>query len=67
MAGGDIIMGRQKELKRLHVVHKVIEGTLTQKEAAELVSMSARQIRRIVARIREEGDGGICHSEVRCV
>jgi len=61
VAGGDIIMVRQKELKRLHVIRKVIEGTLTQKDAADLVSLTERQVRRIVARIREEGDGGIRH------
>jgi hypothetical protein len=33
---------------------------MTQKEAA-LVSLSERQLRRIVKRIREEGDRGIVH------
>jgi transposase len=61
MAGGDIIMLRQRELKRLHVIRKVIEGTVTQTEAAGLVSLTERQIRRIVKRIREEGDEGIRH------
>lgn len=61
MAEKDIIMVRQKELKRLHVIHKVIEGTLTQKEASGLISLSERQIRRIVTRIKEEGDVGIIH------
>lgn len=61
VAGKDIIMVRQRELKRLHVIHKVIEGTLTQGEAAALISLTERQIRRIVKRIREEGDAGICH------
>lgn len=61
MAGKDIIMVRQKELKRAHVIHKVIEGVLTQAEAAKMVSLSERQIRRIVKRIREEGDRGIQH------
>jgi len=61
MAEGDIIMVRQKELKILHVIHKVIEREITQKRAAELVSLSERQIRRIVKRIHEEGDGGIRH------
>jgi hypothetical protein len=36
MAGKDIIMVRQKDLKRLHVIHKVIEGALTQAQAAEM-------------------------------
>ena len=61
MAGGDIIMVRQKELKRLHVIRKVMEGTLTQRDAAQLVSLSERQVRRIVKRIREDGDEGIRH------
>ena len=61
MAGGDIIMLRQRELKRLHVIRKVIEGALTQRDAAGLISLTERQIRRIVARIRGEGDEGIRH------
>ena len=61
MAGKDIIMVKQKDLKRVHIIHKVLEGVLTQAQAAEIVSLSERQIRRIVKRIREEGDGGIQH------
>lgn len=61
MAEKDIIMLRQKDLRRLHVVHKVLEERMTQKDAAQLISLSERQIRRIVKRIREEGDGGIVH------
>ena len=61
MAGENIVMLRQRELKRLHVIHKVIEGTMTQTEAAELISLTERQVRRIVARILEEGDEGIRH------
>ena len=61
MAGQDIIMLRQRELKRLHVIHKVLEGQLTQSKAAELTSLSERQMRRIVRRIQEEGDEGIRH------
>src|SRR4030043_895478 len=61
MAGRDIIIMRQKELKRLHVIHKVMEGELTQVEAAEILTLSERQIGRIVKGIREEGDKGIQH------
>ena len=61
MAGEDIIMLRQRELKRLHVIRKVLEGTLRQRDAADLISLTERQIRRIVTRIREEGDEGIRH------
>ena len=61
MAERDIITMSQKEMKRLHVIHKVREGIVTQKEAAEIISLSDRQIRRIVKRIGDEGDKGIQH------
>jgi len=61
MAGRDIIAMSQKELKRLHVIHKVVEGSLTQVRAAEIISLGERQIRRIVKRIGVEGDKGIQH------
>lgn len=61
MAERDIIMLKQKELKQLHVIHKVLEGSLTQRQAAEVVSVSERQIRRMVKRIGAEGDEGIQH------
>lgn len=61
MARKDIIMLRQKELKKLHVVKKVLEGVLKQVEAAEMLSISDRQIRRLINRVRIEGDIGIAH------
>ena len=59
MAGKDIIMASQRELKRLHIVQKVIEGTLRRTEAAEMLSLSIRQTGRIVGRVREEGPQGV--------
>jgi transposase-like protein len=61
MAGEDMIMARQGELKRLHVIQKVLERVIKQVEAAEILSLSGRQIRRIVKRIRREGSRGIIH------
>jgi hypothetical protein len=61
MAGEDMIMARPGEIKRLHVIQKVLERVIKQVEAAEVLSLSSRQIRRIVKRIRLEGDGGIVH------
>jgi len=61
MAGKDIIMASQRELKRLHIVQKVLEGSLKQTEATEILSLSSRQTGRIVGRIREEGPQGIVH------
>ncbi len=54
-------MIRQKELKRLYVIHRVLNGEITQVKASEMLSLSGRQIRRIIERIRQEGDNGIIH------
>ena len=61
MTGEDIIMARPRDLKRLHVIEKVLEGDIKQIEAAEILLLSGRQIRRIVKRVRIEGSGGIIH------
>jgi hypothetical protein len=61
MAGEDIIMLSQKDLKRLHVIEKVREGTVKQVSAAQTLSLSTRQIRRIVSRISKEGSQGVVH------
>ena len=61
MAGEDIIMARPKELRYLHVIRKVLDKVLKQREASEILSLSLRQIRRIVKRVRAEGDKGVVH------
>lgn len=61
MAGKDIIRVSQKELKRIHVIRKAIDKVITQAEAGEILELSERQVRRIVKRIREEGNEGIGH------
>ena len=61
MAGKGIIMATQEELRRLHVIEKVLERGLKQVEAAEILSLSSRQIRRMVKRVKKEGQRGIVH------
>lgn len=56
-----IIMASQEELRRLHVIQKVQEGGLKQVEAAEILSLSSRHIRRMEKRIKQEGPRGIVH------
>lgn len=50
-----------KELKRLHVINKVIEKQMTQKEAAKILNLTERQTRRIIKRVRNEGEEGLIH------
>jgi hypothetical protein len=61
VAREDVVMARQDELKRLHVIQKVLEGLIRQVEAAGILSLSSRQIRRIVKRVKVEGERGIVH------
>lgn len=61
MAREDIIMASAEEIKRLHVVKKVLEGGLKQVEASFILSLSGRQVRRLVKRVRDYGDKGIVH------
>ena len=61
MARKDIIMATSGELKVLHMIRKAIDRVITQREAAAAVSLSDRQIRRKIKRVREEGDKGIMH------
>ena len=57
----DILTMSQKDLKRLHILRKAIDKCLKQREAAELLKLSQRQVRRLVKRIREESNKGIIH------
>lgn len=61
MAGQDIIMASQRELKRLHIIQKVLEGGITQRDASEVLILSDRQIRRLVKRVKIEGEKGLIH------
>ncbi|MFH1691159.1 MAG: helix-turn-helix domain-containing protein [Candidatus Omnitrophota bacterium] len=61
MAGEDIIMMTQGELKKLHVIRKAIDKTITQAEAAEVLGITTRHVRRLIKNIRIEGEKGIVH------
>jgi len=59
MAGEDIIIMTQEELKRLHVIRKAIDKAITQREASDIIGVTLRQAQRIVLRVRRDGDSGI--------
>jgi transposase len=61
MPGEDTITMAQHELRRLHVIRKVIDKVITQNDASEVIGVSVRQVQRMVARVRLEGDKGIIH------
>jgi transposase len=51
----------QRERDRLKVLHEVEQGHLPQVEAAKRLRLSDRQVRRLQARVRAEGDRGLLH------
>lgn len=50
-----------KEIKRLYVLQQIADKQLTGSKAAELLGLSLRQIRRLIAKYREQGAPGIVH------
>lgn len=57
----DILIMSQREVKRLQIIGKVLGRQINQQKAAEVLRLTDRQIRRIVKRVREEGEKGIAH------
>ncbi len=51
----------QRERDRLRVLHQVQQGHLTQVEAAGRVELCDRQVRRLLLRLREQGDQAVVH------
>lgn len=61
MTGKDMIAMTQEDLKRLAVIHKAVDKRVTQAEAAGILGLSDRQIRRIISRVSKDGDKGVIH------
>ncbi|MFC2160736.1 ISNCY family transposase [Acidobacteriota bacterium] len=50
-----------KEVRRLKIINKVMEGQVSQIKAAEILGISDRQVRNVIKKLREHGDRGIAH------
>jgi hypothetical protein len=57
----DRIPMSQGERDVLQIMHAVLEGKRTQAEAAELLGLGVRQVRRIQRKLEAGGDGAIVH------
>ena len=57
----DLLRMKPREIKRLHLIHQALEQKISQKQAAEIAELSARQMRRLMKRVETEGDRGILH------
>ncbi len=50
-----------RERDRMKVLHEAEKGHVTQKQAGAQLKLSERWVRKLVARLRKDGDGGILH------
>src|SRR5882724_1823678 len=57
----DRITMSQRERDRLGVLRGVVSGDRTQVEAARLLKLSDRQVRRLAGQLKAEGDGALVH------
>jgi transposase len=61
MAEEDRIIMSQKESNRLYVIRQTLDKAITQDQAAEILGLTDRQVRRIAKSVKLAGDAGICH------
>jgi transposase len=61
MAGKDIFRMSMKELKRLTVIHSVINKQIAQQEAADILGLCRQQVARIIKKVKKEGDIALMH------
>ncbi len=59
MVGRDMIVMSIEGIKRLKLIQSAIDRQISQKTVSGILSLSERQIRRLVKAVREEGDKGI--------
>ena len=61
MVREDRVVMTGKELRRAHVIRQAMEKNLTQVKAARVLGLTARQVRRLMTRVRLEGEAGLAH------
>jgi hypothetical protein len=59
--GEDRFEMSQRERDRLKVLHEAGKGAITQKQASEQLRITERQVRRLLKKIRTEGDRAVVH------
>ena len=57
----EIVALSKRERDRLVVLRRVKQGQLKQKAAAEQLGLSPRWVKKLVKRMRQEGDRGLAH------
>ena len=58
---GDLLIMSKKERQRKAILEQIEAGHLTRREASQRLSISGRQLKRILSRYRTLGDAGLIH------
>jgi transposase len=61
MSEQEMLVLSGKERDRLKVLHEVKQGQLTQRAAAAQLGLSDRWVRKLLVRVKQEGDRGVVH------
>jgi len=56
----------KKELVRVHVIKSLIEDKMTSRDAAEVLNLSERQIKRLKAGVKKDGEVFVIHKNRGC-
>ncbi len=59
-----LIAMSERDLQRIEVLSKVIDGRMTLVTAAHVLGLSTRQVRRLLERIRTDGAASIRHKAI---
>jgi len=57
----EVVAMSRRELDRAQIIWKVVEGRLTQANAAKILKLSVRQVKRLCVKVREYGPRGLAH------
>lgn len=55
----EVLQMTHKELDRIKILSRVIEGTLSQVMAGKMLDLSDRQVRNLLKRVKKDGDRGL--------
>ncbi|MEO8338863.1 MAG: helix-turn-helix domain-containing protein [Nitrospirota bacterium] len=61
MVREEMVRMRVQELKRVHVIRQARGKAIGPQEAGEVLGLTSRQVRRLIQRVRTEGDAGLVH------
>ena len=57
----ELIVLTKKEHERLEIIRRIMKRDLRQKAGAEMMGITARQVRTLIGRVREKGAAGLAH------